>query len=145
METVCLQVAQENANYSVKAAEKYDLGSNSGRVMENLANRWAVQDFPAAAIWIKAQPAGENRDQMVMRLALVQAATHPSEAGRLIVEEIPEGPVQTEAVISVIYQWAGKDLPGACGWVGLFPESPLRDRAESELANIAATPSGEPR
>lgn len=143
LENVCLQFAQDNASEAVGIAEKYKLGTQSGTVMENLARRWAVQDFLAASAWVKAQPPGKSRDQMVMHLAFVQAATLPAEAARLVVEEIPNGPVQTEAVISVIYQWAGRDLPGAREWVGLFPASPLRDRAESELANMAATQSGE--
>ncbi|MES2439003.1 MAG: hypothetical protein V4584_08045 [Verrucomicrobiota bacterium] len=140
---VCMRIARSDAAQALGIAENHGIGAAPGSVTENLVQQWAVQDFPAAAAWIKARPAGEKREQMVMRLALVQSATRPGEAARLVVEEIPEGAVQTEAVITVIYQWASRDMAGAREWVNLFPESPLRDRAESELTNMAAYQSPE--
>ncbi|RYD24164.1 MAG: hypothetical protein EOP88_01310 [Verrucomicrobiaceae bacterium] len=143
LENICLQVGQENAERAVKVAEKHQLGNNPGPVMETLVQQWAGHDFPAAVAWVKSKPAGERREQMIMRLAIVQAATLPSEAGRLVVEEIPEGPVQTEAVISVIHQWGLRDMAGARDWVGLFPEGPLRERAEAELTGMASFAPGQ--
>lgn len=142
---VCTRVANANADAAkaIGIAEKH--GLDTAEVMDNLAHQWAAQDFPAAAAWIKERPAGERREQMIMRLALVRSATEPAEAARLVVDEIPEGQVQTEAVISVIYQWALRDMAGARGWVALFPESALRTRAENELSNIAAYQTPEPR
>lgn len=140
---VCVELAQSSAGPAVRLADIYGLGARSGSLMETLAQQWANQDFSAAAGWVKAQPAGEKREQMVMRLAFVQAQTQPADAARLVIAEIPDSPVQAEAVISVIYQWAKKDMAGARDWVGLFPECPLRDRAETELANMAAYPSQE--
>lgn len=142
---ICMQVARSNAGEAVGIAEKHNLGAGSESVTENLVHQWATQDYPAAATWIKARPPGEQRDQMMMRLALVRSATQPADAARLVVEEIPDGPVQTEAVISVIYQWAGRDMAGARAWARLFPEGALRDRAESELTHMAAfQPPGQP-
>ncbi|RYD23162.1 MAG: hypothetical protein EOP88_05230 [Verrucomicrobiaceae bacterium] len=141
--SICMQVAQLDAGQAILLAERHSLAA--APVTENLAHLWAAQDFPAAATWIKARPAGEQREQLVMRLALVRSATAPAEAARLVVDEIPEGHVQTEAVISVIYQWARRDMAGAREWVGLFPESALRTRAENELSNIAAYQTPEQR
>ncbi|MES2439959.1 MAG: hypothetical protein V4584_12860 [Verrucomicrobiota bacterium] len=142
---VCVELAQSRAEAAVRLAESYGLEAHSGTLMETLAQQWANQDFSAAAAWVIAKPASEMREQMVMRLAYVQAATRPEEAARFVVQEIPDSPVQGEAVISVIYQWARRDLAGASKWVGLFPEGPLRERAESELANLAANQSQEQR
>jgi hypothetical protein len=142
---ICMQVAQSDAREAITIAERHGLDAGSGAVTENLVHQWAAQDFPAAAAWIKSRPAGERREQMVMRLAVVQSATEPAAAARLVVDEIPEGHVQTEAVISVIYQWARRDMAGAREWVGLFPESELRTRAETELSNIAAYQTPEQR
>lgn len=138
LEDVCLQIVRKDGRQAIAMAEKHELDLSSQTVTRNLARQWMSYDLPAAAEWIKSRSAGEEREQMIMILALVQAETRPAEAGRLVVEEIPEGPVQTEAVISVIYQWAKLDPSGARAWVGLFPESPLRDRAESELSHIAS-------
>jgi hypothetical protein len=52
------------------------------------------------------QPAGEIRDELLRRVAFVQAASAPAAAAKLVVEEIPSGPVQTEAILSVINRWA---------------------------------------
>lgn len=136
--SLCMEVGQSEAGQAVALAEKHGVGSEDAPVMENLIHQWAVQDFSTAAAWIKERPAGEKREQLVMRLALVQSATEPAEAARLVVNEIPEGQIQTEAIISVIDQWARRDMAGAREWVGLFPESELRTRAENELSNIAA-------
>ncbi len=143
LSNVCTQVAQADAAKAIGIAERN--GLDATEVADNLAQQWATQDFTAAAAWIRERPAGERREQMIMRLALVQSATAPAEAARMVVEEIPEGHIQTEAVISVIYQWARRDMAGAREWVGLFPESDLRTRAENELSNIAAYQTPEQR
>ncbi len=135
---MCFQIAQTNAAQALFKAEQYGLGTAPGAVLENLAQQWAGQDFYSAVNWVEQQPAGEQRDQMLSRLAFVQSATAPSEAVKMVVDQISPGPIQTEAAISVLHQWAVHDLAGARSWVDLFPAGPLQDRADTELDNIAA-------
>ncbi len=135
---MCFQIAQTNAAQALFKAEQYGLGTAPGAVLENLTQQWAGQDFYSAANWVEQQPAGEQRDQMLSRLAFVQSATAPSEAVKMVVDQIPPGPIQTEAAISVLHQWALHDLTGARSWVELFPAGPVRDRADTELDNVAA-------
>ncbi len=134
---MCFEIAQTNAAQAMFKAEQYGLGATSGNMLENLLQQWGGQDFYSAANWAKQQPEGEQRDQMLSRLAIVQSATAPAEAVQLVVDQIPPGPVQTEAAISVLHQWALHDLEGARSWAELFPAGPVRDRANTELANIA--------
>ena len=135
---ICFQIAQTNAAQALFKAEQYGLGAAPGAVRENLVQQWAGQDFYSAANWAEQQPKGEQRDEMLSRLAFVQSATAPAEAVQLVVGQIPPGPIQTEAAISVLHQWAMRDLNAARSWVELFPAGPVRDRADAELDNIAA-------
>ena len=135
---MCFQIAQTNAAQALFKAEQYGLGTASGAVRENLVQQWAGQDFYSAATWAEQQPEGEQRDEMLSRLAFVQSTTAPAEAAQLVVDQIPPGPIQTEATISVLHQWAMRDLYAARSWVELFPAGPVRDRADAELDNIAA-------
>ena len=61
------------------------------------------------------------------------------EAAELIVNQIPAGPIQNEAVMSVIYQWGTRDLAGATAWVDLFQSGPIKKSAEQQLLSIASS------
>lgn len=139
---VCLQVAQTDGGEAVRKAERHQLSEAPGALMENLVQQWAGQDFSAAVGWTLGLPPGEQREQICERLAIVLSATEPAKAARLVLEEIPQGSTQTEAVIAVLYQWASRDMDGASAWVGLFPAGRVRDRAERELSNLAAHQMG---
>jgi len=76
---------------------------------------------------------------LMARLAYVQSQTDPASGARLAVKEIAAGSVQDEAVISVVHQWALRDLAGAQAWVNKFPEGPIRVRASTELIGVAAS------
>jgi hypothetical protein len=58
------------------------------------------------------------------------------EAAQLIIADLPPGPKQTEAAISVLHKWALQDVDGAAAWAEQFPAGPLRDRALNELSAI---------
>lgn len=135
---VCFQVAQTDARSAIEMAERQGLGVAPGAVMENLVQLWAAQDIPSASAWVQAFPAGDERDAMWGRLAYVQSASQPAAAADLVVDQIPAGPIQNEAVISVLHQWAARDLTAATAWVNQFPPGALRDRAEQELRGLAA-------
>lgn len=135
---LCLQLAQTNAAQAVAKVKDYQLDAAPGTILVDLVQQWAEQDLRGAANWIEAQPQGEERERMLSRLAIVESATDPAEAVRLITDQIPAGPIQTEATISVLHQWAVRDLVAARAWVALFPAGAIRERAEDELSGIAA-------
>jgi len=131
------QMAQADPAQAVALAERFDLGQGSGAVLENLAQQWADTDLPAAYSWALGQPAGEQRDELVGRVAFVWSRSEPAEAARLVAEQIPPGPVQTEAAMSVLHQWGQLDFAAANVWAEQFPENSIRERARNELAGIA--------
>lgn len=135
----CLATAETNPAEAIRAWESFDFKEDD-HVLENLVQNWARLDFPAAQAWVHERPASIQRDQAVARLAYVLAQTKPVDAANLIVRELAEGPAQTEAVISILHQWAKNDLPGATAWTARFPPGPLADRAKSELAGLSQQP-----
>lgn len=126
------QLAETDPPEAVRIAELFDLRTSYG-TMETLAQLWATKDLPAALSWARAQPPGEPRDLLLARIALVQAAAEPASAANLVVTELAPGLVQTEAAMSVLHQWALRDVGAAGAWVERFPEGELRTRARQEL------------
>jgi hypothetical protein len=139
---VCYQVAEKDPQQAVAVAAQHNLNTAPGAIMEDLVQQWAARDLPSAMEWIKEFPAGEQRDNMYARLALVQSKTAPEEAAEMVVRQIPPGPIQDEAAMSVVHQWATHDMAGATAWVERFPPGAFHDRAEKELAGIAAYQQG---
>jgi hypothetical protein len=136
---VFLQIAESNPAEAVRTRSRYVTDEKSNAGLEALTQRWAERDFPAARDWALSRNAGAPRDQLIARLAYVQSQTAPFDAATLVVENVPEGRTQTEAVIAVLHQWALRDLAAAEKWVEQFPESELRTRAVNELSGIAQT------
>jgi hypothetical protein len=131
------QIAQSDPAGAIGLAQFFDLGG-SDATLENLAQLWAAKDLPAALDWVRGLPAGDQRDQALARVAFIQSQTDPADAARLVVEEIPPGDAQNEAVISVLHQWALQDWDGAAVWVASFLEGSLRESSMSELAAVAS-------
>lgn len=136
---IVLKLARTDARLAVKLTEKYgfeDLPEFAG----NLVQIWAQTDAAAAALWTDARPDQELRDHLWARIAMAKSESSPHEAANLAVDKISSLPVQEEAVISVLHQWVLRDPGAAAAWVDLFPEGPLRTRAEGELAGARQSP-----
>jgi hypothetical protein len=104
--------------------------------LDTLAHLWASKDIAAATKWALARPAGEERDNLLARVAYVLAEKNPREAATMVVNNLAPGDAQIEAAISIVHQWALQDWNAAKEWVDTFPEGPLRDRAQNEVAGI---------
>jgi hypothetical protein len=136
-EMVCLEIAETNAAVAVALVEAY--GARCTNVLENLMMQWADRDVAAAYTWAAAKPPGEQRDGLLSRIAFVESKTDPKDAATLVAEQIPPGPIQDEAAISVVYQWALKDPEAAMNWAQSFPGGILHDRAVNEVRNVMAS------
>lgn len=111
-------------------------------VLENLAQRWAERDLPAALQWADSLPAGEQRDRVTARAAFIQAQTSPEAAATLIVDRMSAGLAQEEALISVLHQWAQRDIEGAQSWVEKLSSEPVRTRAAAEISATSRARTG---
>jgi hypothetical protein len=140
---VCLQVAERDPAEAVRMRAQHIADEQPNPGLEVLAQRWAEKDFSAALDWALSRATGGQRDQLIARLAFVQSQTSPLEAATLVAEKIPPGVAQTEAAMTVLHQWASRDLAAAEEWIERFPESDLRTRAVSELEGLAKYQSSE--
>lgn len=140
-EFVCYRVAEDDPK------QAFDLARQTGAdtaslLVQDLAQQWAGKDAASARDWALALPAGADRDQILARVCYVLSRGDPAAAGAIVSGEIAAGSVQDEAAMSVLHQWAIRDLGAASEWVARFPEGPLRSRAEEELAGIREDQAG---
>lgn len=134
LEAVCFGLAQKDPSLAMTKAQELQEPSP---VIENLAQQWADRDMTSALTWAHNQPAGDQHDEVFQRIALVLSQRDPKDAANLVLEQIPSGPAQDEAVMTVLHQWANRDIVAAVDWVKTFPENPFRERALQELEGIA--------
>jgi hypothetical protein len=137
---VCFQVAQTDPKLAIQTLEQQGLDGDRRQIMlGNLAQQWAAQDLPQAVNWASNYPPGKNRDNLFMHIALAKSQTAPVEAANMVAKQISPGPIQEEAVISVLQQWAAQDIDAAAGWVSQFPSGEVYDRSINVLKSIAAS------
>ena len=134
----CMQMSERAPRSAIQEAIKYQLHEADNGLLENLTAQWATEDIPAAFDWVNQLPPGDLRDKLVLHIALVCSKIDPAEAARLVLNQIPPGGNQNEAIISVVYQWAVQDKEEANAWVQLFPEGSLRQRAMNEITTIVS-------
>jgi hypothetical protein len=133
---VCFGWAHSNPAEAVKMAQMLQ---QPQAVMENLVQQWSTSDKVSALVWANAQGAGDQHDQFIQRVAFVLSKTDPANAAGLVAEQIPPGPIQDEAVMTVLHQWANQNLVAAANWAATFPfrSDQLQERALEELEGIA--------
>ena len=135
LQAICFKIAERDPAAAIDMVEIYGLGNEPG-VVENLIAQWSARDADGALAWIGHQPPGDERDALTKRVAFALSSSQPVEAARLIEESMGTGPLQTEAVASLVHQWSQRDPAAAREWVERLPPGPLRDRANQELATL---------
>ena len=133
---VCFQIAQIDPARAVALAEQFNLSNDA--VLKNLAQQWAAKDLTTAYNWITRQPEDDRRVALITGMAFMWSQKEPMGAAQFVMQQIPSGAAQDEAVMMVLHQWALVDLTGASTWAQQFPEGQLQNRALNELAGIAA-------
>jgi hypothetical protein len=137
---ICNQTAEHNPAGAVALAESLHFDEAGNDVLPKLVERWASTDLPAAQSWVNGRLEVEDRERYLERIASVMSQTVPLDAARLVAEQISPGPVQFEAAMAVLRQWAARDYAGAATWVERFPEGAIRDRALAEMSGVASKP-----
>jgi hypothetical protein len=132
VKAVCIEVAQHDPGLATRQWQSHGGGDES--TLGNLAQSWASRDAAAATQWALELPGDGQRDRILSHVAFAVAASDPVAAATLVANDITPGETQSEAVISILHQWALRDAKAAREWVARFPEGPLRERALKELA-----------
>ena len=72
-------VGQTDPGHAIQVADLLGVGRNDGSV-EHIAQLWSIEDLNASLRWAEAQRPGAERDQLLARIAAVQAETAPADA-----------------------------------------------------------------
>lgn len=140
---VGFSIANTDLARTVQLLEETSINWDRQEIMvENLAQQWAERDLQPLVKWLDTLPAGTERDTLFARIVNAQARTDPIEAGKLVSEKITPGPIQEEAAVNVVRQWAWNDRQAATEWVNQFPPGDVRNRASKELAETIAKRDG---
>jgi hypothetical protein len=140
---LCFQVARSDSVRAIQIIEQQGADTDRRRMLlGSLAHEWAIQDMANAINWAAEYPAGATRDGLFTRIALAESKSSPWEAACLLVQQVPPGPAQQEAGMSILHEWALQDAVGAAAWAEEFPDGELRDRAIDEVTRIAAYVAG---
>ena len=132
---VCFEEAGIDANRAVQVLNNSEVNSVRREIIvENLAQQWANQDLEPLYNQVEKLPAGAERDGLFKRIALAQSQANPRLAAQMIIDKITPGPIQIDAVMSVLRPWARQDMAGAEEWVSRFPPGELHDKATTVLA-----------
>ena len=134
--TVCIAVAESDPRLALGLALRHgsDAADNDS-LLDNLAAQWADREPAAALDWVTTQPGGEWHDRLMARVAFVLSKSDPHAAACRVAQDMQPGPMQDEAVISVLHQWAIADVLSAARWVEAgIPDGQLRVRALAELS-----------
>lgn len=135
----CLALAERDPREALVLAIESHLGDTKPGLIGNLTAQWAARDFDAALAWVRQMESGDQRDELFARLVFVASKSDPAAAAHLVIGEITPGSRQEEAAISVLHQWALRDLPAAAAWAAAFPAGELSERARSEIEGLRAT------
>lgn len=101
----------------------------------NQVSASAKDDPVAAAAWAKEEGDPLLRERLVVGVATVWADEDPIRAAEFLLESVPAGQAQENAVLGIVQRMAAKDLAAADEWVGRFPDG-VRERAVAELRRI---------
>jgi hypothetical protein len=133
--TVSTALATSDPRSALELAIRHGADEDeTGGLLENLAMQWAERETSAALEWVGTQPNGEWRDRLIGRVAFILSKSDPCRAACHVAERMEPGPMQDEAAISVLHQWAMIDSESAARWVEGFTAGTLRERALGELA-----------
>jgi len=136
LEHRCLQLAERDPRAAVILAINTLAYETQPGLLENLTAQWATHDLQASHDWVLQQEPGEWRDGLMERVAFIGSQSNPVAAARIVTQEMTPGQIQTETAISVLHQWALRDVNAAAAWAATFPEGPLRQRAMNDIEGI---------
>lgn len=140
---VSFEVAKTDPARAVKVLSDTNINAERREIMiENLAQQWARRDLQPLADWIASMPPGPDRDSLFARIANSMAQSDPAKAAEMVSKNIAPGPVQDQAVLNILRQWAWMNPGAATEWVKLFPRNEFYDVAMREINDANARRHG---
>jgi hypothetical protein len=78
-------------------------------------------------------PDAMARQSALAEIATTQAASDPTAAATLAVENIADDEILTRAILGVVSEAYGNDPDLVREWIDRFPQGPMRDAARAEF------------
>jgi len=129
-------VAQGDPARAIGISDQFGIGRKDGTV-EHIVQLWAMENLQESLTWAENQPLGPRRDQLVARIATVQAESAPEDAARTALTQIGAGSAQDSVVAQVVRQWSLRDRDAAAAWIEGLPEGHIQDLAKAAAAQSA--------
>jgi hypothetical protein len=126
-------VAQADPARAVLISDQFGIGRKDGTV-EHIVQLWATENLQESLSWAENQLQGPQRDQLVARIATVQAEKAPADAASTALTQIGAGPAQDNAVAQVVRQWTLRDPDAATAWIEGLPKGHIQDLAKAAAA-----------
>jgi hypothetical protein len=137
------QLGQARPAEAIAAYTKKYPASYNYDVVTSIIKGWADSDPEAAVSWLNVHPVDAEANAVRWTaVTSVLAKTNPARAANVVLQNIPPGPDQDEAITTVFYKWAKLDGEGAMRWLAQFPEGSLRQRMIDEMAGFPERADG---
>jgi len=133
---ITAHVAQGDPARAIGISDQFGIGRKDGTV-ERMVQLWAMENLQESLSWAENQQQGPRRDQLVARIATVQAETAPADAAGTAWTQIGAGPAQDNAVAQIVRQWSFRDPDAAAEWIEGLPQGHIRDLARAAAAQSA--------
>jgi len=133
---IASQVAQGDPGRAIRISDQFGIGRKDG-TLEHMVQLWATENLQESLRWAENQQQGPQRDQLVARIATVQAETAPEDAASTALTRIDAGPAQDNAVNEIVRQWTLRDSDAAAAWIEKLPQGHIQDLAKAAATQTA--------
>lgn len=107
-------------------------------IVPRASTEWAVTDPVAAAEWASRISSTSLRATILANIATAWSERDPVAAATMVLQDLPAGRLQADAIVSIVQRWARQSPAAATDWVNQFPDGDLRNAAMDCLAQAAA-------
>jgi hypothetical protein len=128
-----LELAVPRPRLALAALERRSTPPSPDSVLEGVVQQWATNDFAAAYAWTTAQPAGPEREALLLRLVFARVEQSPADAAWLATTAFSVEAQRIDAIATVAMRWSEFDPAAVRDWA-LTLDARARERVSSELA-----------
>ena len=129
----CRHYGRQFPAEAVGFARELGLDEVPGAGFDDLVQDWAEHDPMAALAWVERDETGAAGDRLLSRVVFSWAQADPARAIAAVMFHFESERARTDAVISVLHQWALREPKVAAIWAHGLTAGPLRTRALDEL------------
>jgi len=141
---ISFAVADVNPARAVQVLEQCPINKDRFEIMvENLAQQLADQgNLQPLVDLIGKMPLSQERDGYFARIVNAMARADVVAAATMVSEDIAPGPIQADAAVNIVGQWAWNDKTAAREWVDEFPPGEVHDQALEKWKQTVAARDG---